>query len=639
MRARWVIVVVAVCLVVTVAAIAYAAGKTSAPEVIRAQRFELVDDEGRVRAALDVLGGDPDVALHDREGRSRAVLSMVGGSPRLRLFHENGEAAIGLSEFRGGALISALGAGPPGPSALLAVAPGEAGLGLYDDKGRQRARVASLAICAIAAAPAPAEEPFAERFDRMLRATPEDYQAERASLLAVGKPLIPFLAERQKLAQSWYERAIAAALTLAVESPRTYRRYQEAFTAQTLGGGRGGWSASAGLWERQSWRRQISAERPFFLQPKSGSPGDVLLKEGAKAVPFLIEKLFTEPRQRIPDRTVKGYHLSRPELTAQRLLTQMGGKEAARVLAVVAIAKDRSSEDVYQTSLLPDSELVDLLHGILGLRQQPRAAWALGEFQDPRSLEPLIHSVMTAGYRLDASAASQQAIGKYGERAILPLLAELAGEPYDQGNWLIGKPGEQRNWIPRCLRSLGPAVLEAVLETERTSLRDGYPLTRRQAIACIERLEGEEAAFSALKNIWPGSLEDGRALWLMVFAMPNSSKCEELVIQQGRRAIPILRAALNSRARDVQAGAAHSLAGMGLAGLPVLVDAASWPQSQVPRSRALALRMLIGAMANGSPEVSRSAYDSLRKLTRQDLPPVAADWYKWWGQEFGPGPI
>jgi len=479
------------------------------------------------------------------------------------------------------------------------------------------AALASLSICAIAAAPAPAEEPFAERFDRMLRATPEDYQAERASLLAVGKPLIPFLAERQKLAQSWYERAIAAALTLAVESPRTYRRYQEAFTA-------------AGVWERESWPRQISAERPFFLQPKSGSPGDVLLKEGAKAVPFLIEKLFTEPRQRIPDRTVKGYHLSRPELRAQRLLTQMRGKEAARVLAVVAIAKDRSSEDVYQTSLLPDSELVDLLHGILGLRQQPRAAWALGEFQDPRSLEPLIHSVMTAGYRLDASAASQQAIGKYGERAILPLLAELAGEPYDQRNWLIGEPGEQRNWIPHCLRSLGPAVLE----TERTSLRDGYPLTRRQAIACIQRLEGEEAAFSALKNIWPGSLEDGRALWLMVFGMPNSSKCEELVIQQGRRAIPILRAALNSRARDVQAGAAHSLARMGLAGLPVLVDAASWPQSQVPRSRALALRMLIGAMANGSPEVSRSAYDSLRKLTRQDLPPVATDWYKWWGQEF-----
>jgi len=49
MRAKWVVVVVAVCLVVTVAAIAYAAGKTSAPAVIRAQRFEVVDAEGRAR--------------------------------------------------------------------------------------------------------------------------------------------------------------------------------------------------------------------------------------------------------------------------------------------------------------------------------------------------------------------------------------------------------------------------------------------------------------------------------------------------------------------------------------------------------------------------------------------------------------
>ncbi len=41
MRLHWVIAVVAICLLVAVAA-AYAAGKTSVPEVTRAQRSEVV---------------------------------------------------------------------------------------------------------------------------------------------------------------------------------------------------------------------------------------------------------------------------------------------------------------------------------------------------------------------------------------------------------------------------------------------------------------------------------------------------------------------------------------------------------------------------------------------------------------------
>lgn len=81
MKATWLILILAVCLVVTVAALAYAVGKTSAPEVIRAQRFELVDAEGKIRA---VLSSDPDgrpgpdLVLFDYKDEIRAKLALDG---------------------------------------------------------------------------------------------------------------------------------------------------------------------------------------------------------------------------------------------------------------------------------------------------------------------------------------------------------------------------------------------------------------------------------------------------------------------------------------------------------------------------------------------------------------------------------
>ena len=46
-----------------------AKGRTPAPEVVRAQRFELVDDKGKERANLGVADdGSPSLALHDQKG-------------------------------------------------------------------------------------------------------------------------------------------------------------------------------------------------------------------------------------------------------------------------------------------------------------------------------------------------------------------------------------------------------------------------------------------------------------------------------------------------------------------------------------------------------------------------------------------
>jgi hypothetical protein len=88
-RAKWAILVAAVCLVVTVAAVAYAAGqaKTATPKVVRAQKFEVVDAQGRVRATLGLLpDGSPSLELTDEQGKTRAQLSLYSdGSPYLGL--------------------------------------------------------------------------------------------------------------------------------------------------------------------------------------------------------------------------------------------------------------------------------------------------------------------------------------------------------------------------------------------------------------------------------------------------------------------------------------------------------------------------------------------------------------------------
>lgn len=103
MRLQWVMVIVAMCLLVAVAAVAWAAGqaKASAPEVIRAQRFDLVDAEGRVRGRLSIASSSgPALLLYDENGTVRARLRLsLDGSPTLDLYDTDGRG--GVSAFPG----------------------------------------------------------------------------------------------------------------------------------------------------------------------------------------------------------------------------------------------------------------------------------------------------------------------------------------------------------------------------------------------------------------------------------------------------------------------------------------------------------------------------------------------------------
>jgi hypothetical protein len=115
---------VALCVVVTVAAVAYAAGKAKAvpvAEVVRARRFEVVDAAGKVRAKLEttpegeselwlgcagpyqsihlVLLPDnlPLVSLSGPEGTGGIMLDLTEESPRVTLWHKDGKASASLA--------------------------------------------------------------------------------------------------------------------------------------------------------------------------------------------------------------------------------------------------------------------------------------------------------------------------------------------------------------------------------------------------------------------------------------------------------------------------------------------------------------------------------------------------------------
>lgn len=62
------------------------------PEVVRAKRFELVDDDGHTRAVIGRLAdGSPHVVLADTDGRMRCAIWLApNGTPSLAFFDDNG---------------------------------------------------------------------------------------------------------------------------------------------------------------------------------------------------------------------------------------------------------------------------------------------------------------------------------------------------------------------------------------------------------------------------------------------------------------------------------------------------------------------------------------------------------------------
>jgi len=96
-RVNWVLVIVAVfalsALGVAIYALRIASAPAPTPEVVRAQRFEVVNPRGEVCAELVVWGNrTPSLRLRDKTGKERAGLRLNrDGTPQLLLRDKDGK--------------------------------------------------------------------------------------------------------------------------------------------------------------------------------------------------------------------------------------------------------------------------------------------------------------------------------------------------------------------------------------------------------------------------------------------------------------------------------------------------------------------------------------------------------------------
>lgn len=116
-KVKWMVLFAAACLVVAVAAVAYAAGKAAMPvaDTVAARRIILVDGHGKVRAALVVVDGNPALAMQDENGKTRVTLQLrspkanptlafddrQGKTRALLTLHDNDQPGMALFDAAG----------------------------------------------------------------------------------------------------------------------------------------------------------------------------------------------------------------------------------------------------------------------------------------------------------------------------------------------------------------------------------------------------------------------------------------------------------------------------------------------------------------------------------------------------------
>ncbi|MHC4497698.1 MAG: HEAT repeat domain-containing protein [Planctomycetota bacterium] len=269
-------------------------------------------------------------------------------------------------------------------------------------------------------------------FGRVLAADPCDYAARREVIVGKGDTVLDYLEKRRKEASNWYEQAMADALVLAISSPGKYQEYQKELEkcrpSLPEWGGRG-----------YRWRRPDPHDRYEGL----------LAEQADQAHGFLIEALCKETTKKIPNPT-----WTRPQSItyepfdkAARVLMDIGGKEAARAIAVIILeGKEAEPECPYfcigqrkgptinKFSSISDYELIKAMIRLVRRGEWlPSAAWVLGEFRDPNAIDPLIDSMVGHDVRMYSSSAT--ALAKMGPAAVPALLETLGGSRQITASW------------------------------------------------------------------------------------------------------------------------------------------------------------------------------------------------------------
>jgi len=121
------------------------AQKTEVVEVIRAERFEVVDKDGQGRAALGLFLGEPYLSFRDKNGQERAELGLNNGEPGLGLGDKNGKirAVLYLEDGEPGLWLNDKNGNL---RAELSLDKGEPDLSLYDKNDKLRAALGHIAL-------------------------------------------------------------------------------------------------------------------------------------------------------------------------------------------------------------------------------------------------------------------------------------------------------------------------------------------------------------------------------------------------------------------------------------------------------------------------------------------------------------
>jgi len=101
---------------------------------VRAQAFQLLSDEGEVRAELVLQDGQPEFHLKDREGVNRVSLFHQDDASGLYVMDEEGVTRIGVAQFAHGGGGVAL-HGPDSKGAAVLYLKGAGSLRFFDENG------------------------------------------------------------------------------------------------------------------------------------------------------------------------------------------------------------------------------------------------------------------------------------------------------------------------------------------------------------------------------------------------------------------------------------------------------------------------------------------------------------------------
>ena len=105
-------------------------------EVIDAQMFRLVDEEGRVRGALTMDDGGVALVFTDQKGTARASIRLTEtGAPHITLYDDNGDGR-GVFNLIGGEPTIGLTDGEGSLRATIGIHEGEPLVEMYSDDGQ-----------------------------------------------------------------------------------------------------------------------------------------------------------------------------------------------------------------------------------------------------------------------------------------------------------------------------------------------------------------------------------------------------------------------------------------------------------------------------------------------------------------------